>query len=94
MIRIHLALVGAAALALAACGSQNEDALEDNIGENLQQDELNALANDAAMDARAEMEALSNQQQQLEEAPAEEPVNADAGVVTEPSEIDDEPLGL
>lgn len=94
MNRIHLAFVGAATLALAACGSQEEDALEANIGENLQDNQLNALADDAAADANAEMEALANQQQQLDAAPAEATANTDAGVTTEPSEVEDEPLGM
>ena len=95
MRKIHFALVGAATLALAACGSQEDDVLEENIGESLEADELNALADDAAQDAQAEMNALANQQQEIEDAPAAEDSSGEAAdVATEPSEVEDEPLGL
>ena len=95
MIKIHFALVGAAALALAACGSAEDDALEENVGENLQADELNALADNAAADAQAEMDALANQQEQLEAAPAtSETTSPTEDVTTEPSDVEDEPLGM
>jgi hypothetical protein len=90
MKRLHFALIGAAALALAACGGREEDTLGDNVGENLQADELNALADDAAQDANAEMEALGNQQEQLNE----ETTNTDDGVTTEPSEVEDDVQGM
>ena len=100
MNRIGFALVGAAALALAACGSQEEDALgDDEFGANLQNEELNALAEESARDAQAEMDALNAQQQQLEAEPvandaATEPAVNQSGVVVEPSQVEDEPLGL
>ena len=99
MKKIAFALVGATALALAACGSQNDDALGDEAGTNLGNEELNALADEAAEDAQAEMDALNAQQQQLEAEPvandaATEPAVTQTGVVTEPSEVEDEPLGL
>lgn len=96
MRKIHFAIVGAAALALAACGSGEEDQLVDNAGERLEADELNALADNAAAEAQAEMEALEAQQQQLAAepattAPATEPAEE---LPTEHSEVEDEPLGL
>ncbi len=95
MRKIHFALVGAAALALAGCGSRDEDALEENIGEDLRANELNALADNAAQEA--ETEALGTQQQQLEAEPATttEPTNETAnGVTVEPSEVEDDVQGM
>lgn len=95
MMKFHFALVGAAALALAACGSSDEDSFEENVGENLEADELNALAENAAAEAQAEMDALGNQQQELETAPANEATTSPTeGVTTEPSDVEDEPLGM
>ena len=73
------ALTGAAALALAACSSGNEDTV-DNAEMNQPAADLNGLADDAANDAaNAEAEALGNQQEQLEQENADNTVNpADA----------------
>lgn len=61
------ALVGATALTLAACSSNNEDTVN-NAEMNQPAADLNALSNDAATDAaNAEAEALGAQQQQLEQ---------------------------
>ena len=68
MKKIVFALVGAASLALAGCGGSNEDTLT-NVDMNADAGALDALANNAA-DVAAEAEALGNQAQQLEEAPA------------------------
>lgn len=66
MKKLSFAIVGAASLALAACGGQGDDALGDNVAENLeaQSENLDALAENAA---GAEAEALGNQAEQLEE---------------------------
>jgi hypothetical protein len=60
-------MVGAAAIALAGCGGQGDDALGENVQENMedQADNLDALAGNAATDAEAE--ALGNQADQLRE---------------------------
>lgn len=66
MKKLSFAIVGAASLALAACGGQGDDALGENVQENLeaQAENLDALADNAA---GAEAEALGNQAEQLEE---------------------------
>ena len=66
MKKLSFAIVGAASLALAACGGQGDDALGENVQENLeaQSENLDALADNAA---GAEAEALGNQAEQLEE---------------------------
>ena len=65
MTKFGFALVGAASLALAGCGSSNEDSLA-NVDLNADAGNLDALANNAA-DVAAEAEALGNQAQQLEQ---------------------------
>lgn len=67
MKKIAFAFVGAASLALAACGGQGDDALGDNVEQNFDNaaDNLDALADNAATDAEAE--ALGNQADQLRE---------------------------
>ena len=65
MTKFGFALVGAASLALAGCGSSNEDSLA-NVDLNADANNLDALANNAA-DVAAEAEALGNQAQQLEQ---------------------------
>lgn len=93
MRKIHFALAGAATLALAACGS-SDDTVDENIGENLQADELNAAADNAAADANAELEALGNQQEELEAEPVNDAANATDGVSTEPSDVEDDVTGM
>ena len=67
MKKISFALVGAAALALAACGGKGDDSLGENVQENYE----NAAENlDAAADATAnagEAAALENQADALRE---------------------------
>ena len=75
------ALTGAASLALAACSSGDQDAV-DNAEMNQPAADLNGLADDAANDAaNAEAAALGNQQDQLEQENAADntvnPVDAD-----------------
>ncbi len=65
MKKISFALVGAASLALAACGGQGDDALAENVQENYE----NAAENLDAMAANAtgaEAATLSNQANALE----------------------------
>ena len=67
MKKISFALVGAASLALAACGGQGDDSLGENVQENME----NAAENlDAAADNASGAEAanLENQADQLREA--------------------------
>lgn len=67
MKRLAFVIVAAGSLSLGACGSNNQDAVE-NVEMNQPAPELNELSNEAAMDAaNAEAAALGNQQQQLEE---------------------------
>ena len=56
------AMIGAAALAVSACSSGNQDQVDENAV-NADTTNLDALANDAANDAEAE--ALGNQADQL-----------------------------
>lgn len=82
MNRVHFALVGAAALALAACnnGNKDQDTLGDNIEENYQQtDQLNDLAADAANQVD-EADTLGNQAAQLNDSAPEETNTVDNGV--------------
>lgn len=88
MKKVSFALVGAAALALAACGGQGDDALGENVQENYENaaENLDAMAANTAN--AAEAEALGNQADALEaegankeEAIDEADVNADANAV-------------
>jgi uncharacterized protein YidB (DUF937 family) len=65
MKKIAFAMVGAASIALAGCGGQGDDALGENVQENMENaaDSLDALAGNAAN--AAEAEALGNQADQL-----------------------------
>ena len=92
MKKLGFLVIGAAALALAACGRNEADTLNE-AEQNYQADELNALANDAA--ANAELEALGNQQQQLEaeNAAAAEPPPPPENA-TNPAEVEDDVQGM
>lgn len=94
MKKLHFALVGAAALALSACGSQGDDTLGENVNDNMQSEDINALADNAALDA--ETEALGAQQNELAAEPeiVAEPTNENDGVTTEPSEVEDDVQGM
>ena len=63
MKRLVFLISGAAALALAACNGKNEDAVNNAELNQPAAEDLNALANDAAVNA--EDQALGNQQQDL-----------------------------
>ncbi len=59
-----------AAALLAACSSNNQDAVDNAAMNQPAADDLNAMSSDAANDAAdAEAEALGTQQQQLDQAP-------------------------
>ena len=66
MKKLSFALVGAAALALAACGGRGDDTAGDNVADNFDAaaDNLDAAADNAA---GAEEEALENQADALRE---------------------------
>ena len=66
MKKISFAIVGAAALALAACGGKGDDALGDNVADNYEAaaDHLEMMADNTANGAEAD--ALENQADALE----------------------------
>ena len=66
MKKLSFAIVGAATLALAACGGQGDDALADNVNDNYEAaaDNLEMMADNAAMPGEAA--ALENQADALE----------------------------
>ena len=83
MKKISFALVGAASLALAACGGQGDDALGENVQENFEgmAENLDAAADNTANDAAAaalenQADALEAEGQAREEAIDEADVNA------------------
>lgn len=93
MKKLGFLLVGTAALALAACGSNEADTLNEAEAQNMESEALNNLAAEAA---NAEIEALGNQAQQLE---AENTATANAvetvdGNATSPSEVEDDVQGM
>jgi outer membrane PBP1 activator LpoA protein len=67
MKKISFALVGAASLALAACGGQGDDTLGENVQENMEAAAEN-LEEQADNAAGAEAANLENQADQLREA--------------------------
>jgi hypothetical protein len=78
MKRLAFVVGGAAALALAGCNNGNQDAVNNAELNQPSADELNALSNQAAMDAANEEAArLANQQNALNEenAAAQQAVN-------------------
>ncbi|MGH6705448.1 MAG: hypothetical protein ACREB1_01400 [Sphingomicrobium sp.] len=82
MKKLSFAIVGAAALALAACGGQGDDALGDNIEDNYDAaaDNLEAMADNAVGNEAAALEnqadALEAEGDAREEAVDEADVNA------------------
>ena len=66
MTKISFALVGAAALALAACGGQGDDSLGENVQENME-NAADALDEQADNAAGGEAANLENQAEQLRE---------------------------
>jgi hypothetical protein len=93
MKKLGFLLVGTASLALAACGSNEADTLNETEVQNMESEALNNLAAEAA---NAEIEALGNQAQQLEAentAAANEVETVD-GNATSPSEVEDDVQGM
>lgn len=83
MKKLSFAVVGAAALALAACGGRGDDAAGENVQENLeaQAENLEAAADNTANAAEAaalenQADALEEQGEKAEEAIDEADVNA------------------
>jgi hypothetical protein len=96
MKKLAFVLVGTAALALAACGRNNSDQLNESESQNVQQ---NALSDLAANAANAEQEALGTQQQQLEAENRTEAVEtnttpADDANATDPKKVEDDVQGM
>ena len=93
MKKLGFLLVGTAALALAACGSREADTLNEAEAQNYEAEALNDLAANAA---NAELEALGNQQQQLEAENAAAAAEAETvdGNATSPSEVEDDVQGM
>ena len=92
MKKLAFLLVGTAALALAACGSNEADTLNETEAQNMESEALNNLAAEAA---NAEIEALGNQQQQLEaENTTANEVETVDGNATSPSEVEDDVQGM
>ena len=77
MKKLVFALIGVAGVTLAACSVNNQDQVN-NAEMNQPASDLNALSSDAANDAaNSEAEALGNQENQLENQPADNTVNPD-----------------
>jgi hypothetical protein len=83
MKKLSFALVGAAALALAACGGQGDDTLADNVADNYDAaaDNLEAAADATANGAESDVlenqaDALREEGEDKEEAIDEADVNA------------------
>jgi hypothetical protein len=82
MKKLSFALVGAATLALAACGGQGDDAAGDNVADNYEAaaDNLEAAADNAtgaeAANLEAQADALEETGEAKEEAIDEADVNA------------------
>ena len=83
MKKVSFALVGAAALALAACGGQGDDALGDNVADNYDAaaENLDAMADNTANEAVSDAlenqaDALEDEGERREEAIDEADVNA------------------
>ena len=76
MKKIAFLITGAASLALAACGGANQDTVNNAEMNQPAADELNQLSGEAANDAaNAEAAALGDQQNQLEQEPADNTTN-------------------
>ncbi len=83
MKKLSFALVGAAALALSACGGQGDDALGDNVADNFDAaaDNLDAVADNTANEVVSDTlenqaDALREEGEAREEAIDEADVNA------------------
>ena len=90
MNKISFALVGAASLALAACGGRGDDSLGENVQENMeaQADNLEAMADNTGNAAAAatlenQADALESEGARREEAIDEADVNAQNGAAAD-----------
>ena len=83
MKRLVFVTIGTAALALAACNKNNPDAVQ-NAELNQPESDINALANQAAMDAANAQAAANNAQQASNE------LNAAADNSVSPKEADEQ----
>jgi hypothetical protein len=86
MKRLVFLIGGAAALGLAACSGSNQDAVSNAELNQPAADDLNALANEAAVNA--EDQALGNQQQQLNDQNAAAEDNGSNPTEAEEKNID------
>jgi hypothetical protein len=99
MKKLGFACVCIASLALAACGRDDADTLDEGQAD-VGGGALNAQADNAAADAAAEMEALGSQEQQMQAenaaaaAVAETRNEADPDTPTQPSEVEDDVPGM
>lgn len=84
MKKLAFVLGGAAALALSACGSKNEDAVNNAELNQPAAEDLNAIANDAAMNAQEQ--ALSAQNA-VEDQNASAPISNNS---TDPTDADEQ----
>ena len=94
MKKLAFCVAGAAALALSACGSKEADTLNEAESQTMEDSAINNLASEAAN--AAELEALSNQAQQLdnESAAAANTTEATDNATTSPSEVEDDVQGM
>lgn len=90
MNKLTFAVLGAASLALTACSGGEEDAVE-GVDENVQIEELNALAANAAIDAQTET--LENDVQPVDDT-TEDTVPAVDENVTDPSVVEEDVQGM
>jgi hypothetical protein len=87
MKRLAFVIGGAAALALGACSGSNQDAVQNAELNQPSADDLNALSNQAAMDAaNSESAALGNQQNLSDENAAAQ-ANAANGTEAEEQNV-------
>ena len=85
MKRLAFVMLGTAALTLVGCNNNNPDAVQNAELNQPNAEQLNELANQAAMDAaNAEAQARANIQNQVEQE------NAAAENVTNPAEVDEQ----
>jgi hypothetical protein len=84
MKRLAFAIAGTAALALAACNNSNQDAVNNAEINQPDADQLNELANQAAMDAANAAAAANNAQNAANE------VNAVVDNTVNPQEADEQ----
>jgi hypothetical protein len=83
MKRLAFVIGGAAALALGACSGNNQDAVQNAELNQPGADDLNALSNQAAMDANSESTAPGNQQNLSDENAAAQENAANGGEAEE-----------